>query len=91
QLAETLDYVHSNGLTHRQLSPASLWVRQRQGQPPRLLIADWQAAGATDASALDGEGVTTLQTPTSRMEEGAALGDTDVALYRAPEGAWRAS
>lgn len=91
QLAETLDYVHSNGLTHRQLSPASLWVRQRQGQPPRLLIADWQAAGATDGSALDGEGVTTLQTPTSRMEEGTALGDTDVALYRAPEGAWRAS
>jgi serine/threonine protein kinase len=50
-LAETLRYAHGRRITHRGLSPRSVWVRLRPGQTPLVRVADWQTGAATGSSA----------------------------------------
>lgn len=93
QLAETLEYVHSNGIVHRALSPEALWVKTPKQGEPRILVADWQLAGVADRDKVDNAAsLTQLSTQfgtTVRSTE--ELAPTSAALFRAPEDARRVS
>ena len=92
QLAETLEYVHSNGIVHRALAPRALWVKTPRQGGPRILVADWQQAGVADQEKVDdAASLTRLPTTTGATLATASqeLSPTDAALYRAPEDSHR--
>lgn len=87
-IAEAVHYAHGSSVAHRNLSPEAIWVRDPEdaSQEPKVLVGDWQSAGATQGTAAD-DGVTRLHSaaePAESPEDG-------VSAFRAPEGTWRAT
>ncbi|HEY1620728.1 MAG TPA: BREX system serine/threonine kinase PglW [Streptosporangiaceae bacterium] len=63
QVAEAVAYAHGNRVVHRGLTPHAVWVRSLPEGGVRVLVADWQSAGAVTGRALTGlsaSGVTGL-------------------------------
>lgn len=88
RVAEAVHYAHGSSIAHRNLSPASIWIREPDdpAAAPKVLVGDWQSAGAATATAHD-DGVTRLQ---SAAQPSVTSDDEPAAAYRAPEGTWRA-
>lgn len=90
QLAEALQYAHSNGVVHRGLTPIAVSVRTTRNGP-QLLIGDWQVAGASDDA---GDSVLATQGSATRIfgaldSRGRAhSGERAADAYVAPEGQW---
>jgi serine/threonine protein kinase len=89
QLAESVQYAHSNGIVHRGLNPSAVVVHD-DGQP-RTLIGGWSVAGAAE-----GAGPSVIETQGSATRIFALLqarkeGEANrvAGAYVAPEGQWR--
>ena len=55
QAAEAVSYAHRNRVVHRGLTPHAVLVRSLpDGGGPRVLVGDWQSAGAAAGTALTG-------------------------------------
>lgn len=55
QAAEAVSYAHRNRIVHRGLTPHAVLVRSLpDGGGPRVLVGDWQSAGAATSTALTG-------------------------------------
>ena len=55
QAAEVVSYAHRNRIVHRGLTPHAVLVRSLpEGGAPRVLVGDWQSAGAATSTALTG-------------------------------------
>lgn len=92
QLAEALQYAHSNGVVHRGLNPQAVTVHPtRRG--PQLRIGDWQVAGTSDDA---GDSVLATQGSATRIfgaldsRGRAQAGERAADAYVAPEGQWLA-
>jgi serine/threonine protein kinase len=105
QVAEALIYAHSNGVVHRGLTPAAVYVRRRAEGGVRVLVGDWQTAGRLGGrvtSATPSSGVTDLLGDSEGVDQALArdqaLADQDqvdidrrqAEAFQAPEGVWRA-
>lgn len=89
QLAESVQYAHSNGVVHRGLNPAA--VVAHSGDEPRILISGWRVAGAAEGA---GPSVLETQGGATRifgLLEAKRQGQADrvADAYIAPEGQWR--
>ena len=89
QLAESVQYAHSNGVVHRGLNPSAVVVHS--AEEPRTLISGWRVAGAAEGagpSVLETQGVATriFGLLDDRRQGGA---DRVADAYIAPEGQWR--
>ena len=89
QLAESVQYAHSNGVVHRGLNPSAVYVHD-DGEP-RTLIGGWRAAGAAE-----GAGPSVLETQGGATRIFGLLearkqgeGNRTADAYVAPEGQWR--
>ena len=63
EVAEAVAYAHGNRVVHRGLTPHAVWVRPLPEGGVRVLVGDWQSAGAVAGPALTGlsaSGVTGL-------------------------------
>jgi serine/threonine protein kinase len=54
QAAEAVSYAHRNRVVHRGLTPHAVLVRSLPDGGPRVLIGDWQSAGAAAGTGLTG-------------------------------------
>ncbi len=103
QVAEAVAYAHRNRVVHRGLTPHAVWVRPLPDGGVRVLVGDWQSAGAVTGSELtgiSGSGVTGLMgdeesAVPARDRTGIAIrvGAVDVdrrlaEAFQAPEGVW---
>ena len=89
QLAESVQYAHSNGVVHRGLNPSAVVVHA--GDEPRTRIGGWRVAGVAE-----GAGPSVLETQGSATRifgllDAKRQGETDrvADAYVAPEGQWR--
>lgn len=89
QLAESVQYAHSNGVVHRGLNPSAVVVHA--GNEPRTRIGGWRVAGVAE-----GAGPSVLETHGSATRifgllDAKRQGETDrvADAYIAPEGQWR--
>ncbi|BCO59617.1 BREX system serine/threonine kinase PglW [Mycobacterium intracellulare subsp. intracellulare] len=88
QLAESVQYAHSNGIVHRGLNPSAVVVHD--DGPPRTLIGGWSVAGAAE-----GASPSVIETQGSATRIFGLLearkGETNrvAGAYVAPEGQWR--
>lgn len=89
QLAESVQYAHSNGVVHRGLNPTAVYVHD--DGDPRTLIGGWRVAGAAEGagpSVLETQGGATRifgLLDARKQGEGSRTADA----YVAPEGQWR--
>ena len=105
QSAEVVSYAHRNRVVHRGLTPHAVLVRSlSDGGGPRVLVGDWQSAGAAAGTGLTGlSSVSAASTPATRESQppdterrGATLLrpvalDVDRRMaeaFQAPEGVW---
>jgi serine/threonine protein kinase len=103
QVAEAVAYAHANRVVHRGLTPHAVSVRPLPDGELRVLVGDWQSAGAVAGPALtglSGSGVTGLMgasdgpsrapdQPSVMMRPGAVDVDRRLAeAFQAPEGVW---
>ena len=103
QVAEAVKYAHESRIVHRGLTPHAVSVRPLAESGVRVLVGDWQSAGAVPGPSLTGlqsNGVTGLMGTTdgTRSAAGPASGlmrpgavDVDRRLaeaFQAPEGVW---
>ena len=101
QVAEAVGYAHRHGVVHRGLSPLAVSVKELAGQGVRVLVGDWQSAGAATGAPLTGmavTGVTALVGTQSSdrlgailQPEGADLLRRQAEAFQAPEGVWHAA
>ncbi|GAA4837470.1 BREX system serine/threonine kinase PglW [Garicola koreensis] len=90
QLAEALQYAHSNGIVHRGLNPMAITVHGSQRDGSQLKVGNWQVAGAVDDatnSILETQGTATRVfglLDRDRSDRGERFADSFVA----PEGQW---
>jgi serine/threonine protein kinase len=104
QVAEAVSYAHQNRVVHRGLTPHAVLVRSRTDSEIRVLVGDWQSAGAVSGAGTTGAseaGVTNLVgvpdgtgPRTDRGGDPFRLGAVDVdqrlaESFQAPEGVWR--
>jgi serine/threonine protein kinase len=54
QVAEAVAYAHGNRVVHRGLTPHAVWVRPLPDGGTRILVGDWQSAGAAAGPAITG-------------------------------------
>lgn len=89
QVAEAMQYAHSNGIVHRGLNPTAISVNASNGEP-RLRVGNWQVAGTADdavVSHVETDGTATRIfgiLDRGRTNRGERLADAFVA----PEGQW---
>jgi serine/threonine protein kinase len=79
-LAEILDYAHSRRLSHRALSPRTIFVANPDSPHPSLVVTDWQTGGRLAGA--------TQVTRLSASTDGAGLElffDDETRRYQAPE------
>jgi nuclease-like protein/protein tyrosine kinase len=104
QAGEAVSYAHRNRIVHRGLTPHAVLVRPLADSGLRVLVGDWQSAGAVTGSALTsmtGSGVTGLlgleeASPHAPERSGVAVvrpvaADVDRRMaepFQAPEGVW---
>jgi hypothetical protein len=105
QAAEVVSYAHRNRVVHRGLTPHAVLVRSLpDGSGPRVLVGDWQSAGAAAGTGLTGlSSVSDSPSPATRDNQppdperrGATLLrpvalDVDRRMseaFQAPEGVW---
>lgn len=105
QAAEVVSYAHRNRIVHRGLTPHAVLVRSlSDGGRPRVLVGDWQSAGAAAGTGLTGlSSVSDSASPATRGNQppdperrGATLLrpvalDVDRRMaeaFQAPEGVW---
>ena len=106
QVAEAVSYAHQNRVVHRGLTPHAVLVRKLADGGVRVLVGDWQSAGAAAGPALtdiSSAGVTGLlgaeENPSQSPERSVATSrpialDVDrrmAAAFQAPEGVWNAN
>lgn len=89
QLAESVQYAHSNGVVHRGLNPTAVVVHA--GDEPRTLISGWRVAGVAEGA---GPSVLETQGGATRifgLLDAKRQGGSDrvADAYVAPEGQWR--
>ena len=93
QVAEAVGYAHGNRVVHRGLSPYAVWVRRLDDDSLRVLVGDWQSAGAPQRRGSSPTGVTNLFGAADRlatvmrphaMDAGRRMLDA----FDAPEGRW---
>lgn len=89
QLAEAVQYAHSNGVVHRGLNPSAVFVHD--DGDPKTLIGGWRVAGAAEGA---GPSVLETQGGATRifgLLEARKQGEVDrvADAYIAPEGQWR--
>jgi len=104
QVAEAVSYAHQNRVVHRGLTPHAVLVRSRTDGEIRVLVGDWQSAGAVSGAGTTGAseaGVTNIvgapdgtSPRTDRGGDPFRLGAVDVdqrlaEAFQAPEGVWR--
>ncbi|WP_349426543.1 BREX system serine/threonine kinase PglW [Microbacterium sp. LWS13-1.2] len=87
QLAESVQYAHSNGVVHRGLNPGAVFVHH--DREPRTLIGGWRVAGAGE-----GAGQSVLETDGGATRifgllDARKKGNRTADAYVAPEGQWR--
>ena len=102
QTGEAVSYAHRNRIVHRGLTPHAILVRPLTDSGLRVLVGDWQSAGAVTGSALTslpGSGVTGLlglaeahapERPGVTVVRPVAV-DVDRRMaepFQAPEGVW---
>jgi serine/threonine protein kinase len=76
QVAEAVAYAHGNRVVHRGLTPHAVSVRPLPDGKVRVLVGDWQSAGAVAGSVLtglSGSGVTGLMGASDATETEARL------------------
>jgi serine/threonine protein kinase len=103
QVAEAVAYAHRNRVVHRGLTPHAVLVRPLPDAAIRVLVGDWQSAGAVAGPALtglSGSGITGLMgigegtgpaagQSNALMRPGAVDVDRRLAeAFQAPEGVW---
>jgi serine/threonine protein kinase len=104
QAGEAVSYAHRNRIVHRGLTPHAVLVRLLADGGLRVLVGDWQSAGAVTGSALTsmpGSGVTGLlgieEASPHAPERSGVTGVRPVAAdvdrrmaepFQAPEGVW---
>jgi serine/threonine protein kinase len=104
QAAEAVSYAHRNRIVHRGLTPHAVLVRSLPDGGPRVLVGDWQSAGAATGDGLTGlpsigdsrTHGTQANQPLSAERPGATLLrpmalDVDRRMaeaFQAPEGVW---
>ena len=102
EVAEAVAYAHAHRVVHRGLTPHAVSVRPLPDGGLRVLVGDWQSAGAVPGTALTGlpgSGVTGLMggdeasppagQPSMVMRPGAVDVDRRLAeAFQAPEGVW---
>ena len=100
QVAEAVSYAHRNKIVHRGLTPHAVLVRPLDEGGWRVLVGDWQSAGAVSGAVptgLVGTGVTGLMGAADGSGQAAGLArlgavDVDQRLaeaFQAPEGLWK--
>lgn len=100
QVAEAVSYAHRNKIVHRGLTPHAVLVRPLDEGGWRVLVGDWQSAGAVSGAVptgLVGTGVTGLLGAADGSGQAAGLArpgavDVDQRLaeaFQAPEGLWK--
>jgi serine/threonine protein kinase len=90
QLAEAVQYAHSNRVVHRGLNPAAVLVHSGRDDGPRTVVGGWQVAGRVAGAESD---ATSKQGAATRLfgrreEQQTGSGARSAEAYVAPEGRW---
>ena len=95
QVAEAVGYAHRHRVVHRGLNPLAVWVKELPGSGLRVLVGDWQGAGAATRESAAETGVTALVGAESVDRLGVILQPAGVdadrrqaEAFQAPEGVW---
>ena len=98
QVAEALNYAHSNKVVHRSLNPRAVWVRERlDSDDVKVRVSDWHGSGLVDGAETTSAtpGVTSLLGAQRHTSTYGSSDDTadqwSAAPFQAPEGAWNPS
>jgi serine/threonine protein kinase len=102
QVAEAVGYAHGHRVVHRGLTPQAIWVKEQPADGVKVLVGDWQSAGAATGENLTGvstTGVTALaaaELVNDRLgvvlqPAGLDIDRRQAEAFQAPEGVWNAS